>query len=150
MTSKPKWRNKLSKKMIMTQKKDSGLRKISRILLSLFFVIAGFNHFRNPDIYLSMMPPWLPIPETLNLVSGAAEIMGGMSLLLPALRNLAGIGLILLMLAVFPANLYVALHGWPEMDLPQWVLWARLPFQLLFIAWIIFSCPGLFRFSKSS
>lgn len=134
--------------MSSTENSHSHLRVIARIILSLFFVFAGFNHFRTPDIYLSMMPPWLPAPEALNLISGAAEIAGGMALLIPALRNLAGIGLILLMIAVFPANLHIALNGWPEMDLPRWVLWARLPFQLLFIAWIIYSCPGLRRIFK--
>ncbi len=135
--------------MLITQKNDTGLRKISRILLALAFVIAGANHFRTPGIYFSMMPPWLPAPEVVNVISGAAEIAGGLGLLIPMLRNAAGIGLILLMLAVFPANLYVALNGWPEMDLPRWVLFARLPFQLVFIAWIVFSCPGLFRRKKA-
>ncbi|QTN32387.1 DoxX family protein [Akkermansiaceae bacterium] len=118
-------------------------RTLSRILLAIAFIAAGANHFRDPATYLSMMPPWLPFHETLNLISGAAEIAGGVGLLLPKFRNAAGIGLILLLIAIFPANIHIALNGWPGMDIPRWVLWARLPFQLLFIAWVVFSCPGL-------
>jgi uncharacterized membrane protein len=51
--------------------------------------------------------------------------------------------LILLLIAIFPANIHIALNGWPGMDIPGWVLWARLPFQLLFLGWVLFSCPGL-------
>ncbi len=119
------------------------IRSISRYLLAAFFIAAGANHFLNPEIYLSMMPPWLPAPEELNLISGAAEIAGGIGILIPRTRRAAAIGLILLLLAVFPANLHLAIYGWPGMDIPRWALWLRLPFQLAFIAWVVFSCPGL-------
>lgn len=115
-------------------------RTISRTALALFFIVAGLNHFRSPGIYLSMMPPYLPWPEILNLVSGAAEIAGGIGVLVPGVRKAAGWGLIALLAAVFPANLHVAIHGWPEMDLPRSVLWARLPLQALLIAWVYFTC----------
>ncbi len=118
-------------------------RCISRYLLAAAFIVAGANHFLNPAIYLSMMPPWLPIPEELNLISGAAEIAGGIGVLIPRTRRAAAIGLILLLIAVFPANLHLAIHGWPGMDIPRWALYARLPFQFAFIAWVVFSCPGL-------
>jgi uncharacterized membrane protein len=119
------------------------VRTISRYLLAAFFIAAGANHFLNPELYLSMMPPWLPAPEALNLISGAAEIAGGIGMLIPRLRRASAIGLILLLLAVFPANRHLAIHGWPGMDIPGWALWLRLPFQLAFIAWVLFSCPGL-------
>jgi uncharacterized membrane protein len=118
-------------------------RNISRIILGIAFVAAGFNHFRTPELYLSMIPPWLPWPEGLNIISGLAEIAGGIGILIPRTRRMAAIGLILLLIAIFPANLHIALNGWAEMDVPRWVLIARLPFQFLFIAWVIFSCPGL-------
>lgn len=123
-------------------------RCISRWLLAAAFIVAGANHFRSPEIYLSMMPPWLPAHEALNFISGAAEIAGGIGILIPRTRRAAAIGLILLLIAVFPANLHLAIHGWPEMDIPRWVLIARLPFQLLFMAWVVFSCPVL-RISPS-
>ena len=92
-----------------------------------------------------MIPPWLPAPSLLNSISGAAEIAGGIGILIPKLRKPAAIGLILLLIAVFPANLHLAIHGWPEAGIPRWMLIARLPFQLLFIAWVAYSCPGIFR-----
>lgn len=98
-------------------------------------------------MYLTMMPPWLPAHEMLNFISGAAEIAGGIGILIPRTRRLAAIGLILLLVAVFPANLHVALNGWPGADIPQWLLFARLPFQFVLIAWVIFSCPGVWRSS---
>jgi uncharacterized membrane protein len=119
------------------------LHSVSRYLLAAFFIVAGANHFRDPATYLSMMPPWLPWPEALNLISGAAEIAGGIGILISRTRNAAAAGLILLLIAVFPANIHIALNGWPGMDIPRWVLWVRLPFQLLFVAWVLFSCPGL-------
>jgi uncharacterized membrane protein len=103
-------------------------------MLALFFMAAGFNHFLNTAPYLAMMPPYLPWPEALNIISGAAEIAGGASLLVPETRRLAGWGLIALLAAVFPANLHVALHGWKGYDLAPWLLWARLPFQPLMMA----------------
>lgn len=87
-----------------------------------------------------MMPSWLPAHGLLNAISGAAEIAGGIGVLIPRTRRAAGIGLILLLIAVFPANIYIALNGWPGMDIPRWALFARLPFQLFFIAWVAFSC----------
>lgn len=125
------------------------LRSVSRYFLAAFFIAAGANHYRDPATYLSMMPPWLPWPEALNLISGAAEIAGGIGILAPSTRNAAAAGLILLLIAVFPANIHIALNGWPGMDIPRWVLWVRLPFQLLFLGWVLFSCPGLPGYLRS-
>ena len=116
------------------------IRRSSLILLSLFFVAAGVNHFRHPGPYLAMMPPYLPYPHALNLLSGAAEIAGGIGVLAPRCRRAAGWGLIALLIAVFPANVHVALHGWKGYDVPAWVLWARLPLQPVFMAWVYWSC----------
>ncbi len=108
-----------------------------RILLAVFFVVAGANHFRAPDIYLGMMPPWLPVPLTLVNVSGVAEILGGIGVLVPAMRQFSAWGLIVLLIAIFPANLHVALVGhMPGFDLSPLILWLRLPFQLVLIGWV--------------
>lgn len=112
------------------------LRTISLWVLAVFFIGAGVNHFLNPGPYLKMMPGYLPWPRELIVVSGVAEVLGGLGLLIPRLRVAAGWGLIALLVAVFPANLHVALHGWEGVAIPPWVLWVRLPFQAVFIAWV--------------
>lgn len=118
------------------------LQVIGRWLAALFFILAGLNHFRDPALYLSMMPPWVPWPDLLQKMAGAAEVAGGIGILIPPLRRMAGWGLLLLLVAVFPANLHLALHGWPEAPaaIAPWVLWARLPLQLGFAAWVWWSC----------
>lgn len=115
----------------------SASAKFMPLLIGILFVIAGAFHFLRPEPYLAMMPPWLPRPGLLVAVSGVAEMAGGIGVIIPALRRLAGWGLIALLIAVFPANLHVALHGWPGTDFPAWVLWARLPFQIVFI-WAVY------------
>ncbi|MCX6953095.1 MAG: DoxX family protein [Verrucomicrobia bacterium] len=117
----------------------SALRTGARWLLAGFFIAAGANHFRTPGIYLGMMPSWLPWPEAMNAVSGAAEILGGIGLLVPWVwaRRLAGWGLLALLVAVFPANVHVALQGkMPGTDFSPVVLWWRLPFQAVFMGWV--------------
>jgi uncharacterized membrane protein len=113
---------------------------ILRILLSLFFLMAGTLHFLNPDAYVHIMPPYLPHPLLLVYVSGMCEIAGGVGVLVPGLRRIAGYGLIALLITVFPANLHMALNhvSLPGTSLPDWVLWSRLPLQALLIAWVWF------------
>ena len=84
-----------------------------------------------------MMPAVLPAPWTLVYLSGVAEILGGLGLILPATRRLAAWGLIALFIAVFPANLNMAQNHLPlgTTEVPSWALWARLPLQLLLIWW---------------
>jgi uncharacterized membrane protein len=105
-------------------------------IIAAFFVVAGANHFAHPAPYRSMMPSYLPWPDGLIWISGIAEMLGGLGLLLPQTRRLAAWGLIALLVAVFHANVNVALHGWPGVDLAPWILWLRLPFQPLFAWWI--------------
>lgn len=114
-------------------------RAVLRWTLALFFVVAGANHFRAPDMYRGMMPPWLPWPDTMNAISGAAEILGGLGLIAPWVWawRWAGWGLLALLVAVFPANVHVALQGkMPGYDISPGVLWWRLPFQAVFAAWV--------------
>jgi uncharacterized membrane protein len=114
------------------------LRVIFRWLLAAFFIAAGLNHFRDMEFYRAMMPGWLPWPDALIQASGIAEVLGGIGVLVPVARSFAGWGLIALLVAVFPANLQLALH--PEkltgLVLPAWALWARLPLQAVLIAWV--------------
>lgn len=109
--------------------------------MGILYIAAGVNHFVMPRLYLSIMPPYIPYPLGMVYLSGAAEILGGAGVLVPNgtilhdSRRVACWGLIALLLAVFPANLHMALH--PELfpALPAWMLWARLPLQLPLIAW---------------
>ena len=113
-------------------------RVIFRWLLAGFFIVAGANHFRDAAFYLPMMPDWLPWHLRLIQLSGAAEILGGIGVLVPFTHRAAGWGLIVLLVAVFPANLHLALTGGPVagMNVPGWALWARLPLQAVFLAWV--------------
>lgn len=110
---------------------------MARFLLALLFIIAGVNHFRNPEPYLGVMPPLLPYPRELVWISGVFEVLGGIGVLVPTTRKLAAWGLVALLIAVFPANIYGALHGMRlgDTDVPQWMLWLRLPLQLPLIWW---------------
>jgi len=113
------------------------VRAISRWVLTVFLVGAGINHFLVPDTYVAMVPAYLPAPLLLVQISGVAEIAGGLGLVLPQTRRLAAWGTIALLVAVFPANLNMALHHLPLGNhvIPAWALWARLPLQVLLIAW---------------
>lgn len=108
-----------------------------RWILVVFMVVAGTNHFIAPATYDAMMPDVLPAHRALVYVSGVAEICGGLGLIVPATRRLAAWGLIALLLAVFPANVNMAVNHLPlgGTELPSWALWARLPMQLVLIAW---------------
>jgi uncharacterized membrane protein len=125
------------------------LRHLSRYLLALFFIAAGINHFLLPDFYLRMMPPYLPASLLLVQLSGIAEIGLGL-LVITRFTLIARIGLIALLVAVFPANLHMALH--PELfpEFSPTILLARLPVQLLFIGWVVWSTPAESRRSTQS
>jgi uncharacterized membrane protein len=113
------------------------VRTILRGLAAFFFVVAGTFHFLKPEMYLQIMPPYIPAPQLLVAVSGVAEIVGGIGLLIRPLRRVAGWGLIALLIAVFPANIYM-LHHPGQFHFTQWLLCARLPLQGVFIAWVWF------------
>jgi len=106
-----------------------------RCLLIGLFVSAGLLHLLYPVPYLRIMPPALPAPQLLVLLSGIAEVAGGLGLLWPATRRWAGWGLLALLLAVFPANIYM-LQIHEQLHLPAWALWARLPLQPLLMWWV--------------
>ena len=125
----------ISRKGSMLQLPERRAKRLSLLALAAFFFVAGSNHFVNPDFYLGIMPPYLPAPLELVYVSGVFEILGGLAVLVPAFRVQAGWGLILLLLAVYPANLHMAFH--PELfpELPAFGLYARLPLQFPLGAW---------------
>jgi uncharacterized membrane protein len=109
-------------------------------LFASIFLVSGFLHFFYPAPYVRIMPPILPWPLMLVRISGAAEILGGAGLFLRKFRRAAAYGLTLLLVAVFPANVYMAVAHVPFPGLmgKAWVQWARLPLQLPLIAWAIY------------
>jgi uncharacterized membrane protein len=108
-----------------------------RWLLGAFLFASGVYHFARPAVYVAMIPPYLPDPLVLVYVSGAAELAGAVGLQIAKTRRAAAWGIILLFILIFPANLHMAMNDLPlgGMHLPSWALWARLPFQGVFILW---------------
>lgn len=104
-------------------------------ILGIFFLIAGVMHFVATDAYVAMMPVYLPWHAGLVVLSGFLEVLFGAAVLYPPARRMAGFGLILLLIAVFPANIHVALHALPlgGVQIPPLFLWMRLPLQFLLI-----------------
>ncbi len=110
-------------------------RSRSTTLLGLFFIQAGVNHFVMPKPYRRIVPPGFGDPDTVVKVSGVAELAGGLGVLLAPTRRLSGLGLIALLAAVFPANLFMARNPEQFHKIPRWALYARLPLQPLAMVW---------------
>lgn len=111
------------------------LKIFSLILMAVFYVFAGVNHFRDPDFYLNIMPPYLPWHRELVSISGVAEIIIGVALLIPPLSRLAAWGAIALLIAVFPANVYLYQNPHLMPDVSETLHLIRLPLQAVAIAW---------------
>lgn len=114
--------------------------RTSARLLALVFTFTGTLHFVRPGTYEAIIPPFLPAHRELVYLSGAAEVAGAIAALFPQLHPYARWWLIALLVAVFPANVYMALNpddikGLP--DIPTWTLWARLPLQAAFVYWVV-------------
>jgi uncharacterized membrane protein len=115
-------------------------RSRTALSLGVTFIFAGTMHFLRPREYEAIMPPYVPAHKEMVAISGAGEIIGGLAALSPRAHGFCRLWLITLLIAVFPANVHWAMHpdevkGLP--DVPRWMLWARLPFQGAFIAWVI-------------
>jgi uncharacterized membrane protein len=112
-------------------------RTVARWVLTLFVGAVGVLHFVAPGPFVAIIPSFLPAPLLLVYVSGVFEILGAIGIQVPRTRRLAGWGLVLLFIAVFPANINMAVNNiQPEgATLSPIALWARLPFQPLFMLW---------------
>jgi uncharacterized membrane protein len=113
-------------------------RDNARIATGIFLIFTGLSHFLIPSVFMKMMPPVFPAPLFLIYLSGVFEILGGIGLILSRTKKAAAIGLILLLVAVFPANIYVAVNnvqlgGFMNEEIYQWL---RLPMQLVLIWWV--------------
>ena len=113
----------------------SHTKKVLLFAFSIFFIGAGLDHLVNPEFYLSIMPPIFPMHSEAVLISGVLEIVGGIAVLMPGLRRAAGWGIFVLLIAVYPANIYMALY--PELfpSIHSGFLYFRLPLQFLFLYW---------------
>ena len=107
---------------------------ITIILMAYFYISVGIKHFIDPDWFLQIYPPFLPFGLAAVYISGFFEVLFGAMLLIPKTRYYAGWGLIALLIAVFPANIYLAYTNGAAMDISPELAWGRLPFQALFIA----------------
>ncbi len=118
--------------------KPSAFTTISYIILGIGFIFVGVLHFVRPSGFVAIVPPFLPAHLELVYISGVFEILGGIGLFLPKYRRVTIIGLIALVIAVFPANIYMVMH--PEEFATGWItplaLWIRLPLQPLLIWWL--------------
>ena len=114
---------------------ESLWRKLSLLAFSAFFINIGIDHFVNPEFYMSIMPPAFPLHKEAVYISGFFEVLGGVCVLIPRLRKIAGWGLVALLVAVYPANIYMAITPEAFPDVPVIFLYVRLIFQFLFFYW---------------
>ena len=141
---------------LMNPVTESHRRQLARWVLGGVFIGAGVLHFTNTDGYVAIMPPYLPAHRALVLVSGVAEFLGGLGMLLPVpIRRWAGIGVAVLLVAVFPANLHMALAGLgfdgaPADATQQLLLWLRLPLQAVLMVWALWASGAWPRHSATS
>ena len=116
-------------------------KRIGLGFVFLWFFVGGIAHFAATNIEMRIVPPYIPWPRAMVLISGVFELLGAVAVLIPQIRRAAGMGLILLTIAVTPANVYMLQHA-DLFNVPVWLLVARLPLQvllLLLIAW----CTGV-------
>jgi uncharacterized membrane protein len=106
-----------------------------KIVFAGIFVFSGVNHFVHPEVYLKIMPPYLPLHRELVYASGAFEVALGILLLAPKTSRFAAWGLIALLVAVFPANIFMATHPEQYPEMYPFLLWLRLPLQGVLVAW---------------
>ena len=117
------------------------VRRAARVGMAAAMVVAGLAHLMMPTPFVQHLPPWVPAAEALVLITGVIEIGLGAALLLrQPWRRRAGLALAAYLVAVFPANVYVAVAGVDVDGQPGgWYPWLRLPFQVLFVAWALWS-----------
>ena len=105
-------------------------------LYAIAALFIGLAHFLWPNVFVRVVPPYLPRPLLIVYLSGVVEVVGGIGVLVPAARPYAGWGLLLLLCAVFPVHVYMV--RWPDAfsAVPLWALYARLPLQFVLMAWV--------------
>lgn len=108
---------------------------IGLYIMAAAYSIAGILHFLKPKPYIRIMPPSIPYPKLMVKISGVFEILLGVGLLFQVTRSYAALGLILLLIAIFPANIYMAKRMYQKQSKNRWISYVRLPFQFVLIYW---------------
>ena len=103
--------------------------------MGLFYVVAGFAHFLRPEMYVRVMPSYIPWALAMVYISGVAEVLGGIGVLVPRTRIFAAWGLVLMLISFLPVHVNMCLHPSRFPEVPLWVIWLRLPLQLPLIVW---------------
>lgn len=112
------------------------IKEILLYPMAFFYIYAGYMHFKKAWFFYKITPPLLqPWKKPINVIVGVAEIAGGIGVLIPATQSMAAWGIILLLIAVFPANIYMLMTKGAGMKIKEWFLWLRLPLQFVLIAW---------------
>ena len=111
------------------------LKTISLVVMAVFYFAAGVNHFRAPAFYLPLMPPYLPWLSGLVALSGVAELILGVAVLVPSLRRWACWGIIAMLIAFMPVHIHMVVNSHLYPDVPVVALWLRFPLQALFVLW---------------
>ena len=109
------------------------IKYLSLMAMGIFYISIGISHFTSPIWYVQIVPPYLPYKLELVYISGLFEILFGGMLLFKKTRFLAGWGLILLLIAVYPANIYLAQTNGAAMNTTPLIAWGRLPVQFIFV-----------------
>jgi uncharacterized membrane protein len=121
------------------------MKRIARVVLGVAFIVAGLNHFWQPRFYRAIMPPYIPEHELMVALSGYAEVILGALVFVPRLHQITRAGLVALLIAIFPANLHMALNPERYSQVPEWLLWARLPLQAVMVAWVLWAVESPMR-----
>ena len=109
---------------------------IALFIYAAFYLYAGYSHFKNPKFFYKITPPLIKKwAKPINVIVGVAEILGGIGLLIPQTQSAAAWGIIALLIAVFPANIYMLTSKGAGMKIAMWFLWLRIPLQFLLIWW---------------
>lgn len=109
---------------------------VALFIYAAFYLYAGYSHFKNPKFFYKITPPLIKEwAKPINVIVGIAEIAGGIGLLIPQTRSAAAWGIIALLIAVFPANIYMLTSKGAGMKIKMWFLWLRLPLQFVLIWW---------------
>ncbi len=123
---------------------------VIRYMLGIYLIAVGLGHFLGLNSFIRVVPDYIPFPSLVIYLTGFFEIFGGIGLLLPFISRTVAILLLFLFAAVFPSNLHMAIHNLPTAGffVPSWILWAKIPIQLVLIGWAIWMVQSGAKTSK--